>query len=321
MPTSSQVGQRLEELTASRIGEVARYYDGHREELAPWSDAIVKAIIIRADKATVIAGNLPPMIVAEVLLARSELLDTETLQPLTNNVLVQLLRGDVPEQVADHVISEMLRRDLGDAEDRILTARPVVAFRCAIQASLSGRLDQSWLRAIPRHQSAILKGPWLEVLYSTAEMAAGLAILRYPRHLMKMADELSRRISELRDDARQPERTNMQAVLLRAAIDKSSSESWRLLALVLPELRTAILNRSLPSAAHTLLTDDLPQFYSAAYWDLNKQILLSLSKLYRSSPNESALHELGLSPSDVRLVEFGEEHDKRNTRTRLWDWY
>ena len=77
------------------------------------------------------------------------------------------------------------------------------------------------------------------------------------------------------------ERTNMQAVLLRAAIDESSAESWRLLSLVLPELRTADPRRKSAAPAHTLLTDDLPRFYSASYWDLNKQILLSLSKLYR----------------------------------------
>ena len=319
MPTSPQVGQRLEELTASQIGKVAQYYDVHMEALKPYRDSITKAIISLADKATIVAADFPPRMLADVLLARSDLIDAETLQPLTTDVLDRLLGEDTPQQVAEHVILEMLRRDLGGTEDRILAARPIIAFRCAIQALLSQRLDQSWLRSIPRHRDAILDAPWLEVLQSTAEVAAGFAILRYPRNLMKTTDELSRRISELRDDAQQPERSNMQAVLLRAAIDELSPKSWRLLSLVLPELRTTILHGSLPSAAHTLLTDDLPHFYSAAYWDLNKQILLSLSKLYSSSPNESALHELGLSPSEARLIEFGEEREKRKSWTRLWD--
>jgi hypothetical protein len=318
-PTPSQVGQRLEELTASQIGKVAQYYDAHREELAPWNDAITGAIINRADKSTIIAADLPPSIVAEVLLARSELVDAETLRPLTNNILLKILGGDIPDHVTEQVIAEMLRRDLGNAEDRIVAARPLVAFRYAIQAFLSGSLDQSWLQWFPRRQNLILEGPWLEVLSSTAEMAAGLAILRYPSDLVKTADELSRRISQIRDDARQPERINMQAVLLRAAIDESSPASWRLLAFVLPELRTAIVSGSLPSAAHTLLLGYLPHFHSAEFWDLNKRILLSLSKLYESSPNESALHKLGLSPSEARLVEFGEERDKRNSWTRLWN--
>ncbi len=201
-----------------------------------------------------------------------------------------------------------------------MAARPIVAFRCGIQAFLSGSLDQSWLRSFPRRQSMILKGPWLDVPNSSAELAAGLAILGYPSDLMKTADELSRRLSELKDDAGQPERTNMQAVLLRAAIDELSAASWQLLALVLPELRTAIVNGSLPRAAHDLLLGDLPHFHYTEFWDLNKQILLSLSKLYQSSPNEIALLKMGLSPSEVRLVEFGEEREKRNPWTRLWDW-
>ena len=61
------------------------------------------------------------------------------------------------------MISEMLRRDLGDTEDRILAAWPIVAFRCAIEAFSSEQLDQSWLRSIPRHRAAILGAPWLEL--------------------------------------------------------------------------------------------------------------------------------------------------------------
>ena len=38
MITPSEVRQRLEELSAPQIGKVARYYDDHREELAPWNE-------------------------------------------------------------------------------------------------------------------------------------------------------------------------------------------------------------------------------------------------------------------------------------------
>jgi hypothetical protein len=93
------------------------------------------------------------------------------------------------------------------------------------------------------------------------------------------------------------------------------------LSLVLPELRTAVLHGNLSPAAHTLLTDDLPRFYSAAYWDLNKRVLLSLSKLHRTFPNESVLRELLLSESEMQLVIFGEdENSRRNPLIRLWDW-
>jgi hypothetical protein len=152
-------------------------------------------------------------------------------------------------------------------------------------------------------------------------MAAGLALLLYPRNLNKTADELSRRIAALRDDVRGAERTNLQALLLRAAIDESSEASWRLISIVLPELRIVILQGNLPPIADRILTDDLPRFYSAAYWDLNKRILLSLSRLYRSFPNESAIRELHLPDTDAHLVLFGEEEDKRRSSIRPWDWF
>ncbi len=79
MITPSEVRQRLEELSAPQIGKVARYYDDHREELAPWNDLVMEAIINRADKSSVIAGDLPPSIVTEILLTRSELVDFETI--------------------------------------------------------------------------------------------------------------------------------------------------------------------------------------------------------------------------------------------------
>jgi hypothetical protein len=56
-PTPLQVGRRLEKLTSPQIGKVARYYDDHREELAPWKDAISNAIVALADKPTVLAAD------------------------------------------------------------------------------------------------------------------------------------------------------------------------------------------------------------------------------------------------------------------------
>ena len=180
-PTPSQVERRLKELTSSQIGKVARYYDDHQEELTPWKDSILKSIVALADKSTV-AAEFPPNMLAYVLLARDDLIDAETLHSLTNDILNRLLREDAPPQVAERVITEMLRRDMGDAEDRLLAAWLIVAFRCAIEAFLSNRLDQSWLRSLPRHSAAILAAPWLELLRSTADLAAGLALLRYPRY-------------------------------------------------------------------------------------------------------------------------------------------
>ena len=164
MPTPSQVGKRLKELTSTQIGPVARYYDGHKEELAPWRDSIVEAIIALADKPAMITGDFPPSVLAEVLTARTDLISAETLQRLTSDVLERLLREDTPQHVAEAVVSEMLRRDTDTAGDRIFAGWPAVAFRCAIEAFLSGRLSQSWLQSISRRRADILSAPWLGVL-------------------------------------------------------------------------------------------------------------------------------------------------------------
>jgi hypothetical protein len=125
----------------------------------------------------------------------------------------------------------------------------------------------------------------------------------------------------LSDDAKGTARIDLQAFLLRAAIDEDSAASWRLISMALPELRIAVLQGSLPSAAHSILIHDLPSFYSAGYWDLNKRILLSLSRLYKNFPNESALRELRLPNADFDLVVSGEDEVKRSSFNRLWDWF
>jgi hypothetical protein len=104
-------------------------------------------------------------------------------------------------------------------------------------------------------------------------------------------------------------RINLQAFLLRMAIDEHSEESWRLIALALPELRVVVLLGSLPSVAHSILTDDLPRFSSAPYWDLNRRILLSLSRLYKSFPDGNALRGLRLPDADLQLVVSGEDEE------------
>jgi hypothetical protein len=319
--TPLQIGRRLEELTSPQTGKVARYYDDHREELAPWNDAISNAIVALADKPTIVAADFPPRLLAMVLEARPELIDAETLSTLSNSVLEDFLKKDSDEKIINYVVAEILTRDFGQSEDRIVSSWPLPLFRGTIDATLADRLHSSWLRPISRHSASVLGSPWLDALRSTADMAAGLALLLYPRNLNKTADELSRRIAALRDDVRGAERTNLQALLLRAAIDESSEASWRLISIVLPELRIVILQGNLPPIADRILTDDLPRFYSAAYWDLNKRILLSLSRLYRSFPNESAIRELHLPDTDAHLVLFGEEEDKRRSSIRPWDWF
>jgi hypothetical protein len=157
-------------------------------------------------------------------------------------------------------------------------------------------------------------------LKSTKEFAAALSILRYPRYLAKGSAEIAQRLSDMVDDAQGDERTTMQAALLRTAIDEGSAQSWNLISIVLPELRVVIINAGLSRIAESMLVSDLPHFYSAGYWDLNKRILLSLSKLYAVAANGEVLHRLALTPGEMELVLLGEERPAKNPFSKIFPW-
>jgi hypothetical protein len=319
MPSAPQVKRRLEELSSREIGKVARHYETNKEALSPWREPIYSAIIALADKSSV-TSEYPTNMIADVLLARDDLVDGDTLPLVASGVLPRLLKDDAPARVSRAVINEMLRRDMGEMKGAVISSNPALVFQLAVEAYCQNQIDQSWLGWLPHHAGEILAGSWLSNLQSTTEFAAALAILRYPQDLAKNSAEIAQRLSELRDDAQGDERTNMQATLLRIAINEESAQSWRLISLVLPELRSKILEGGLPRSADTILSKDLPSFNSAGYWDLNKRILLGLSKLYRVFPNDEALNQLALNPSEQKTVLLGEERSKKYPFSDLWDW-
>jgi hypothetical protein len=318
-PTAAQVGARLEELSSREIGAVARYYAANKRTLSPWKEKIHGAIVALADKSS-ITTEYPNDMVADVLLAREDLVDADTLPLVANDVLLRLIKDDSPVSLAHAVMTEMLRRDMGDLEDAMITSRPGLVFQSAVEAYCENRLNQSWPGRLSRHVGTILAANWLPVLKSTKEFAAALSILRYPRYLAKGSAEIAQRLSDMVDDAQGDERTTMQAALLRTAIDEGSAQSWNLISIVLPELRVVIINAGLSRTAESMLVSDLPHFYSAGYWDLNKRILLSLSKLYGVAANGEVLHRLALTPGEMELVLLGEERPAKNPFSKIFPW-
>ena len=97
----------------------------------------------------------------------------------------------------------------------------------------------------------------------------------------------------------------MQAFILRKALQTKTPAAWKLVAAVLPELRTVILRDALPKNVYHMLLDDLPKFRTAEYWDLNKRILICLSQLRQAAPDEQALQSLSLSDEEVKIVVYG----------------
>ena len=90
---------------------------------------------------------------------------------------------------------------------------------------------------------------------------------------------------------------------------------------MLPELRRVVMRAGLPRTAESMLSNDLPNFYSAGYWDLNKRILLSLSDLNAIAPNGDALRRLDLTASEMDLVLHGSEREgKKSALSKMWPW-
>jgi hypothetical protein len=318
-PTPAQVGARLEELSSREIGTVARYYAANKEALSPWKEEIHGAIVALADKSS-ITTEYPNEMVADVLLTREDLVDADTLPRVANDILPRLIKDDSSASLAHVVMNEMLRRDMGDLEDAMISSRPELVFQSAVEAYCENRIHQSWPSHLSHHVGTILAANWLSRLKSTKDFAAALSILRYPRNLAKGSAEIAQRLSEMVDDAQGDGRTTMQAALLRAAIDEGSAQSWNLISIVLPELRVVIINAGLTRTAESMLVSDLPHFYSAGYWDLNKRILLSLSKLYAVAANSEVLHRLALTPGETELVLFGEERLAKNPFSKIFPW-
>jgi hypothetical protein len=319
IPTAAQVGERLKELSSREIGDVARYYAANKEALSPWKEQIYGAIVSLADKSSV-TTEYPSDMVADVLLAREDLVDADTLMLVANDVLPQLVKNHSSVSLPRVVVNEMLRRDMGDLEDAIISSHPEIVFQSAVEAYCENRLHQSWPGRLSHHVGTILAANWLPRLRSTKEFAAALSILRYPRYLAKGSAEIAKCMSEMVDDAQGDERTTMQAALLRTSIDDGSAESWNLVSIVLPELRVVVISASLPRTAESMLASDLPHFYSAGYWDFNKRILLSLSRLYVDAPNSEILHRLALTPAEIELVLVGEEPSAKSPRLKIWPW-
>jgi cytochrome c553 len=320
VPTPAQVGARLEELSSREIGAIARYYAANKEALSPWKENIRRAIIALPDKSS-ITTEYPSDMVADLLLAREDLVDADTVALVPNYDLPRLIKDDSSVPSARVVMNEVLQRDMGDLEYEMISARPGLVFQSAVEAYCESRLDRSWSGHLSHRIETILAADWLSRLKSTKEFAVALSILHYPRYLRRNSAEIAQRLSEMADDARGDERTTMQAALLRTAIDEKSAQSWRLISIVLPELRVVIIDAGLSQTAESMLVNDLPHFYSAGYWDLNKRILLSLSRLYAVAANSEVLDRLALTPNEMELVLLGEERRARNPFSKLFPWF
>lgn len=315
-----QVRTRLEALRPEEVAQVAEFIVQHGEALGPWQDAINAGLVSAATRDALI-GDLPGVVRKLILTSRPELIDRETVAALPNDDLLELASSQQADG-ADLVFSSaIVRRDFGPSNARLLRLMPSLVFKAAVDASRSHELNAAWMHVIRDNSSVILQTDWPLGVGSTTELAIGLTLLGFPRRTGKSVDVWADALGSMRDDVSGENRVRLHAFILRAALQTKMPATWKLVAAALPELQPVILHGALPQDVYQMLLHDLPTFNTAAYWDINKRILISLSQLRRSVPNEKVLQSLNLSGDDVRTVIYGaEEEEEERSKTRFW-WF
>jgi hypothetical protein len=211
----------------------------------------------------------------------------------------------------------VVRRDLGQANIQVLHALPVAIINAAVRAIKAGELNSAWERVIGDNAMIVLAANWPVDVPTTSHLAKGLALLRFPMRTGHSAEFWFDQLSLLVDDVTGGERTRFQAYLLKVALESDSEGSWKLVGAVLPELRSVILQGKLPNDVHRALDNDLPHYSTAAYWDINKRILIALSQLQQSVPNDYVLSSLDLSANEMHTVLRGAKEEEERSRTWL----
>ena len=314
-----QMQRRFETIPPEQIAPLAQFVVRHGEALGPWEDAINAGLSLSATRES-LTGDLPGGIRKMILLARPEFIDRETVAALTNDDLVELV-SHKPEQGAARVLaSAMVRRDFGQANARLFASMPSLVFEVAVDAACGNDLNPVWRHIIGRQPEAILQSDWPVGTRTTTELAIGLELLRFPRNTGKQLEVWADALASIQDDVSGEDRVRLQAFVLREAIEAKTPTTWKLVAAVLPELRPRILDDALPNDVFQMLANDLPRFNTAAFWDLNKRILISLSQLRRTMPDDQALAALNLSEEDAHTALHGVDDEEAQSKSRFW-WF
>lgn len=317
-----RIRTRFDALRPEEVARVAEFAVRHGEALGPWQNAINAGLVSSATRGSLI-GDLPGGVRKLILRSRPELIDRETVAALSNEDLMELASAHHVDEAARALTSAIVRRDFGTSNAQLFSSMPSPVFNAAVDAARSHELNPAWIHVVGDNPLAILQTEWPAGVGSTTELAIGITLLGFPRSTGKSLDVWADALSSMRDDVSGEDRIRLQAFILRIALQTKTGATWKLVAAVLPELRPVILRDALPDDVRRMLLDDLPKFNTAAFWDINKRILISLSQLRKSVPNEQALESLNLSGNDVSTVIHGaeaEEEEERSKSRYFW-WF
>jgi len=314
------VKRRIKEVEGKAISEVARFLDANYEALRQWKDELEAAIVANADPAT-LAQHIPHRFLLPVLRARPELIEHKTVALLSDEEFLELFDSSLATSAGDMLIAEAMRRDFGAVQNREMVSRaPARFFGAALNAGKRRELNPGWKDLWPNCAEAIFADGWPVLERSWSSVRLGIVILGYPRRSGPRARNWATMLATMHNDLEGDDRVRFQAYLLRTALDESSTGTWDLCALVLPELRPIILRGALPDDVYRMLSSDLPRFNTANFWDINRRILICLSYLRAVAPNFDAEASLGLSKQekDVLVNGSAEEEDSKKSWFR---WY
>jgi GTPase-associated protein 1 len=314
------VARRFQGLDRAGVTAVARYFDLHYDALSPWKDALENAIVTSADAST-LSQDFPQRFRMEVLRARPDLVSPDTVPQLSNNELADLLDIYPATSAEDALALEAVRRDFGAAKNNELVRKdPRRFFGAALDAIAIGEINSAWKGLWPVHAGAIFSGGWPRAERSWSRVALGVSYLGYPRRVGPRAEEWAAILACITDDLQGDDRVRLQGYLLRSALDEGSAGTWKLCAIVLPELRPVVLRGALPDDVYRMLSSDLPMFNTAGYWDINRRVLICLSYLRRKVSDAYAESALGLSDHDLQVLFNGASDEEDSKRSRFW-WF
>jgi hypothetical protein len=312
--------QRFDSIPPSQVPSLSDFVERHGRELGNWSQAIDAGLVAAANRDALL-GQLPGRIRRLILESRPELIDRETLAPLSDEALIDLATHHADDATAPFFASCVVRRDLGSANERLFRAMPLGIFSAAVEAARARELDHSWMRTISWNAKEILVTDWPKGVRNTGDIAAGLVLLRFPKEANRTSEFWADLLANAIDDASGEDRVRLHAFLLRATLlEYPSPYTWKLVKLVLPELRPIILNGRLPNDVYSMLSGDLPRFNSVAYWDIDRRILVSLSFIRQRFADDGSLRELNLKPSEMDTVLFGAQVETERSKARPWWW-
>lgn len=317
-PTEAEMRKRVEMISAEMLGPVATAFERHRSHLSKWEDVIVSGIVASTTNKTLL-DNLPERLRALALLAHPSFVDQYNVDVLSKDQLLTLAAANHSEETTQALAYALVRRDLGLLSSDLFRGMPSAIFAAAIEATQVGQIHMTWEQVIASNWTTILETAWPVGTRNTTSLAKGLSLLRFPVADKWVPEIWVDTLNLANDDVVGEDRVRLQAYLLRVALRNTTAASWRLLSYVLPELRVVILSGSLPSDVYQTLSRELPNFYSASSWDINKRVLLCLSKLKRDFGDDyGVLAAAHLSDSEMRTVLQGE--DRQGFKNPFWLW-